>query len=127
MVYRVLKENASTVLLTTVVALTVTAWSLTKTRCGGVRTKKPSRHKLKDHAAAALDRDPTDVEKMTGIVMTDGAMTEMATGDPTIAGNRTDGADEMYSTIDYWKQRDVIIVKAMNQQNGIRKLEWLHR
>ena len=105
-VYRVLKENASTVLLTTVVALTVTAWSLTKTRCGGVRTKKPSRHKLKDHAAAALDRDPTDVEKMTGIVMTDGAM---------------------YSTIDYWKQRDVIIVKAMNQQNGIRKLEWLHR
>lgn len=118
-VYRVLNESASTVLLTTVVVLTVTAWSLTKTRCGGVRTRTPNRHSLKGHAVAALDRDPTDAEMMTDIVMTDGAMTEMegarGIGGPTTGGNKTDGADEC--TIRCWGvQCDVIIVKAMNQE-----------
>jgi hypothetical protein len=94
-----LNGNASIVLLTTVVVLTVTAWSSPKTRCGGVRTETANRHRLKDHAAAALDRDPTDAEMMTDDVMTDDAVTGTK-GDPTIAGNKTDGADEMYNTID---------------------------
>jgi hypothetical protein len=97
-----LNGNANTVLLTTVVALTVTAWSLTRTRCAGVRTRTPNQHRLKGRAVVAPDRGLTDVEMMTD-VMTDGAMIEMGVargiGDLTIAGNKTDSAGEMYNTI----------------------------